>query len=282
MIAGWRSLLFVSAADQVRLAKVADRAADAVILDLEDAVPPDRKAAARDGVPAAAAAIASRGSPVIVRINAEWRAACVELPLATRPDIAAIMVPKAESGARLSVIAEMVREYAGDAGMDAPPGLIALVESPAGVAALDEIAVVPGMIGLALGTEDFSLALGVPPSREALELPCRLLALAAARHGLMALGLPVSIATIDDMDAWQEGIRMARAVGMTGALCIHPRQIAPVNQGFALSVDEVDRARRVLDAWDAAGRSGVVLHEGRMIDRPVVLAAERTLRRTDS
>nr|WP_255326622.1 CoA ester lyase [Sphingobium sp. EM0848] len=271
--------MFAPADDQVRLAKVASRGADAVILDLEDAVPPARKAAALAGLPETAAGLAAQGCAVVVRINAGWRAVMAELPVVVQPDVAAIMVPKVESAERLAVLAEMIVELAEEASMSAPPGIIALLESPAGIAEADRIAAVRGVAGLALGTEDFSLALGVPPTREALELPCRLIALAAARHGLMALGLPVSIATVEDGKVWAEGVRSARATGMTGALCIHPRQIEPVNTGFAPSSAEIETARRVLDAWESANGAGVIMLDGKMIDRPVILAAERLIAR---
>jgi citrate lyase subunit beta/citryl-CoA lyase len=280
MIPSWKSLLFVAADDQARLAKVAERGAGAVILDLEDAVPPDRKSSALAGLPGVLSTLASRDCPVVVRINAEWRLAMVELAIVVRPDVAAIMIPKVENVPRLTVLSEMIAELAADAGMATPPGIIALVESPRGLAVVDEIAKVGGVAGLAFGTEDFSLALGVPPTAAALDLPCRLIALAAASHGIMALGLPVSIATIADSEAWAQGVRAARAVGMTGAICIHPGQVGPANDGFAPSEMEAAMARRVIEIWDAAGGAGVIQLDGKMIDRPVMLAARRVIGRT--
>jgi citrate lyase subunit beta/citryl-CoA lyase len=275
----WRSLLFVPADDEQRLAKVATRGADAVILDLEDAVAIDRKEAARQSLAAASAAIGRAGCPVVVRINSRWNDVAADLDATVRPGVSAIMVPKVEDAARLTVIGEMVRELAGDRGLPQAPDLIALIESPAGLRQIDAIAAVPGVIGLALGTEDFSLALGVPPSRDCLDLPCRHLALAAAVRGQMALGLPISIATIKDAAAWAGAIAEAQAVGMTGALCIHPAQIAPVNNGFAPSAAEIERARRVLAAWDDARGASVITVDGRMIDLPVVLAARKLVAR---
>jgi citrate lyase subunit beta/citryl-CoA lyase len=272
----WRSLLFVASDDRVRLQKIAERGADAVILDLEDAVLPERKPAARDGLAEVIAALAENSCLIVVRINSAWRDVYADLAVAVCAGVAAIMVPKVENSGRLAVIAEMVAEFAQTAGVPVP-GLIALVESPAGLAAIDAIADVDSVIGLALGSEDFSLSLGVSPSAEALDLPCRVMALAAARRGLIALGLPISIATIDDQVAWQAAVRTARAIGLTGALCIHPRQIAAVNQGFAWSAAEIAAAARVVAAWDAAGGAGVIQLDGRMVDLLVVLAARRTL-----
>ena len=273
----WRSLLFVAADDQARLAKIAGRGADAVILDLEDAVPPVRKASAREGLSAAISTLSAGSCALVVRINSAWRDVAADLEVAVVPGVAAIMVPKVEDGAQLRIIGEMIAEYAAAAGMDKTPAIIALVESPAGIAALGEIAAQDDVVGLALGSEDFSLSLGVAPTPEALDLPCRLLALAAAQRGLMALGLPVSIATIKDVDAWAAAIFKARSIGITGALCIHPAQVGPVNDGFGASAEEVENARRVIAAWDASGGNGVIQLDGKMVDLPVVLAARRTL-----
>jgi len=276
---GWRSLLFIAADDNARLAKVGERGADAVILDLEDAIPMDRKASARLALPPTITRLANDEYALIVRINSAWRDVAADLAAAVRPGVAAIMMPKVESCARVSVLVEMIAEASQDAGLLSPPGVIALIESPAGIAELDAIARQPGVIGLALGSEDFSLALGVSPSTDALRLPCQHLALAAARNGVMALGLPVSIATINDLKAWNDGLCLARAIGITGALCIHPRQIAPANMAFMPTQAEAEEAQRVINAWHASGMTGVIQLDGKMIDRPVVLAAERILAR---
>jgi citrate lyase subunit beta/citryl-CoA lyase len=200
-----------------------------------------------------------------------------DLALAVPHGVSAIMVPKVEDPARIAVISEMIAEIASVAGRPEPPGVIALMESPAGLTSLDAIAAVNSVIGLALGSEDFSLALRVLPTPEALDLPCRMLALAAASRGLMALGAPISISTIDDQAVWQLAVRRARAIGLTGVLCVHPRQIAPVNEAFACSPAEVAAAARIVAAWEAAGGVGVVKVDGKMVDRPVVMASRRTL-----
>jgi len=277
LINQWRSLLFAAADDHSRLARITERGADAVILDLEDAVPADRKAAARARLPSVVNALAQRSCPIVVRVNTPWCEAMEDLTAAVRPGVSAIMVPKVEEVARVAVISEIIVELASAAGPLEPPGLIALIESPAGLGSLDAIAEAKGVIGLALGSEDFSFALGVPPTSESLELPCRLLALSAARRGLMALGAPVSISTINDQAAWLLAVRKARAIGLTGVLCIHPRQIAPVNEAFACSPVEIAAAARIVTAWEASGSAGVIQVDGMMVDRPVVMASRRTL-----
>lgn len=248
-------------------------------MDLEDAVPPSRKALARAHLFEAIPKLSGQGCGLVVRINSGWRDAFADIEATMRPGVTAIMVPKVENAARVIAIGEMITEAARFAGLPTPPDIIALVESPAGIANLQTIAGAKGVIGVALGTEDFSLALGVPPSPASLELPCRLIALAAAQFGVMALGLPVSIATIDDSEAWARGVECASAMGMTGALCIHPRQIEPANRAFAPSANDIDSATRLLDAWKSADGAGVIAFEGKMVDLPLVLAAKRTIER---
>lgn len=277
MIPSWRSLLFCAADDHRRLAKITERGAHAVILDLEDAVPLERKDAARAALPASVAAL--DGLPVVIRINADWRTAYADLAVAVQTGVSAIMVPKVAAVERLSVIGQMVDELAETAALPVAPALIALIESPLGLAQLDALATVDGVIGLALGSEDFALTLGVPPTPDALDLPCRMIGLAAAARGVMAIGLPISISTIEDVDAWAKAVGRARAFGMTGALCVHPRQIGPVNQGFAPTENECEAARRVLAAWTAADGAGVIMVEGKMVDPPVLRAAQRILAR---
>lgn len=156
-------------------------------------------------------------------------------------------------------VGEMVREFAAAAGLVEPPGLIVLVGNPAGIAQVGAIASVGGMIGLALGSEDFSLALSVPPDPEVLDLPCRLLALAAASRGVMALG------------SSGPAIRDRRRA-------VHPS--APDRPGqsrLAPSDAERHAAQRVVTAWTGASGAGVIRVDGRMVDRPVLLAAQRLL-----
>lgn len=273
---GWRSLLFVSADDPARLAKVGGRGADAIILDLEDAVSPDRKDAARSALPAAIARLDGEGQALVVRVNGGWSALAADLDAAVRPGVAAIMLPKVEQAWRIEALAEMLAEHERERGL-APNGIgiIALVESPAGLAALPAIAAAPRIMGVALGSEDLSLALGVAPSAAFLDLPVRQVAMAAAGAGVMALGIALSIAEFRDMDAYADAARLSRAYGISGALCIHPAQVAAANRAFAPNAAELAEARAVIDAWDRAGASGVASLDGRMIDRPVMLRARR-------
>ncbi len=277
----WRSLLFVPADDVKRCAKARGIGADAVILDLEDGVASVTKEIARQRIGDTAAALGEAGIGVVVRINAAWRAALADLDATVAAGANAVMVPKVEDAARLRVLGEMLGEFESVHGrVVGATGIIVLVESPAGLAAMSELAAASRVIGLALGTEDFCAALGVAPERDALELPSRQIALGAAVRGQMALAVPFSIARFRDTEAYAAAARASAAWGVTGAICIHPSQVAIANEGFG--VDEAARAtaRRVLDAWEARGDGeAVVSLDGRMIDLPVVEQARRLLAR---
>lgn len=272
----WRSLLFVAADDHKRLAHIAERGSDAVILDLEDAVPIERKAGARQTIGRVVDDLFARSTNIVVRINQSWKDALSDLEAAVRPGVSAIMLPKAESAATISVLANIIGAFAADKGCPSP-GIVALLESAAGITQAQAIAAIEGVIGLALGSEDFSLSLGVPPTPRSLDLPCRQIALAAAVHGRMAFGLPISITAIRDEVGWREAAETARAVGMTGALCIHPTQVAIVNHVFSVSTERQAGARAMLEAWEKEGRPALFTFEGRMVDRPVLLAAKRLI-----
>lgn len=279
----YRSFLFVPANDEKRIARVHERGADAVILDLEDAVAAADRENARAGVRAIAAALRAKGVRVFVRINSSWRAALSDLEASLSADVAGIIAPKVNDAAQARVVAEMLREVEAARGVEAgATQLIALVETSAGVLDAAAIASTPGLTGLALGSEDLSVELGVAPSAASLDLPCKRIALAAASRGLMALGAPVSIAEFRDLDAYAAAMDAARAIGMTGVFCIHPAQVEIANARFAPSESEFADARAILSAWDAAqakGQAVVSLH-GRMIDAPVVKRALRLVGRS--
>ncbi|MES2301686.1 MAG: CoA ester lyase [Pseudomonadota bacterium] len=273
-------MLFVSADDPARLQKAHLRGADALVLDLEDAVPPDRKQAARDAIGAEIDRLAALGQALVVRVNTGWLAIGADLAACIRPGVRAIMLPKVEEPWHVRVIAEMIGELELQHGVAAgSTGIVCLIESAAGLEIMGGLAAIPRVVGLALGSEDFALSMGVPPSPELLDLPCRQLALAASRAGIMAIAVPASIAQFRDMDAYAEAIRQGMAYGVTAALCIHPNQITVANRELAPSLAEMEQARAVMAAWRAHGGAGVLQLGGKMIDRPVMLRAAAMLAR---
>ncbi len=260
-IATIRSPLFVPANRPDRFAKAAVSGADAIILDLEDAVAADAKDAAR-----AALSVDFTPLPVIVRINAAGTPphdADLAAVAALRP--AAIMLPKAETAAGCQAVARALGGIP----------LIALIETARGLAHARDIAALPEVLRLAFGSVDFCADLGSAPLREAL-LPARFELVLASR--LAGIAAPIDGVTVqlDDPAISHDDAAHARALGMTGKLCIHPRQIAPVRRAFAPSDAEIDWARRVLASGD-----GAVLVDGAMVDEPVRLRARAILARID-
>ncbi len=267
-----RSLLFVPGNRPERFRKALASAADAVVLDLEDSVPVDAKAAARAAIGDAWAALHAAALPLVLRINAPETAAGAEdldwlASLAADALPAALMVPKAESRESLAAVAARMPGVA----------LLPIVESAAGHANLSDIAAAPGVLRLAVGHIDFMADTGLQCSADESELaPLRFAVAMATRLHLLAPALDGVTVAIDDEARLREDTRRALRFGFGGKLCIHPRQVAVVHAAMLPSADEVAWARRVVAADAASGGAAVQL-DGRMVDAPVVLQARRVL-----
>ena len=278
--ARWRSLLFVPADNERALAKAADRGADALILDLEDAVAERMKAKARSALGTTIAMLRSKGQhDILVRVNAT-DGMRDDILAAHKAGANAIMLPKTEKADDVAVASAILDTS--PLSSSARMGIVALLESPAAVLAISTIAHAPRVIGLALGSEDFGLALGVPPDRANLSLPCQMLALAAATRSIAAIGLPVSLAGFADLPDYSAAAAEARAMGLTGAMCIHPAQIKSLNDAFGDSPPLREWALEILSAWEEARSQGqnVASFRGSMVDEPVVARAKAIIARS--
>lgn len=265
-----RSYLFVPGDRPERFDKALASEADAVVLDLEDAVAAPAKDAARAAVAAllASPTLAPRDAArLVVRINDEATPGFdADLALLAAGSAPAVMLPKAE---RIATI-ERVRA--------ACPGIavLPLVESARGVLAAPALAAAAGVQRLVFGTIDYALDMdlqGALAPTLGLDMPAALLALASRAAGLWPPVAGVTVA-IDDPAQLRADMERARALGFGAKLCIHPRQIAPLHALLAPGDDEVAWARRVLAAAEAAGGAAVQL-DGRMVDRPVIERARR-------
>lgn len=264
-----RSYLFVPGDRPERFAKALASGADAVVLDLEDAVLPDAKAAARRAIDAFLVGDAER-TRLVLRINAEGTPFFDDdvVLLARHPGIA-VMLAKAE---RVSTIAALrARCPAAD--------VLALVESAAGVLAAEALAAAPGVQRLVFGTLDYALDMGLEGELAAtvgLDAAAARIAMASRAAGIAP---PVAGVTpaLDDEALLRAELARARAHGFTAKLCIHPRQVALVHAAFAPTAEERAWARRVLQAAD--GAPGAVQLDGRMVDRPVIERARRIVAR---
>jgi citrate lyase subunit beta/citryl-CoA lyase len=279
----WRSMLFVPVIVERFVAGAAKRGADAIILDLEDSIPPGEKERARGLVAGAATQAGANGADVLVRVNRPWRLLVRDLEAVIGPEIAGLMLPKIESAAHLRLIAEVVDEIEAERGM--VPGhtrLIAMLETPGSIFRAEAIASAhPRLAGLTVGSEDLALAVGMLPEAEGLLFPKQQAIFAAKAAGILPLGFLGTVADFADLDAFRAVIRRSRKLGFMGASVIHPAQIAILNQEFRPDAAEVERARRMIAAYDEAMAQGLgaVTFEGRMIDIPVVQRARDALAR---
>lgn len=258
-----RSWLFVPGNRPERFEKALASGPDAVIVDLEDAVAPADKGAAREAV----AAWLSPDRPVYLRINGadtEWFAD--DLELVGHPGVAGVVLPKAEAADVLARVAVRLAPAA---------VLLPLVETGFGVARAETLAAQPRVLRLMFGTIDFQLDLGIDGEGEELAFFRSKLVLASRLAGVQP---PIDGVTtaIRDLDRLQADTQRARRMGFGGKLCIHPDQVATVNRAFAPSDEELAWARKVVEAAGAADGAAVAI-DGKMVDRPVLLKAQRMI-----
>ncbi|WP_281968479.1 HpcH/HpaI aldolase/citrate lyase family protein [Roseovarius nanhaiticus] len=255
--------LFVPADRPERIAKAAAAGADAVIIDLEDAVAPEAREAARAGL---AKALAGIDAPLILRINtAETPEHAADLAAAKELPLVAVMLAKAETG---DACAEVVQATG--------KPVIALIETARGIANLTEIT--GASARLAFGSIDYAADLGMGHTRQSLLTARAALVLAARLAGQPAPIDGVTTAVRDDA-LIEDDCRHAAEMGLTGKLIIHPAQIAPARRGFAPSADEAAWARNVVEA---AKGGAAVLMNGAMIDAPVIARARQIIARSEA
>ena len=279
----WRSLLFVPVTREKFVATAHRRGADAIILDLEDSVPESDKQRGRALVAAAAQEVSKGGADVLVRINRPWQHAFRDIEAVVSPGVAALMCPKVESPEHLLVIAEMLGALEHQRGLVAGhTKLVALIETAAAYFRADAIAkATPRLVALSLGAEDFAWSVGMEPIAEALEMPKQTVIIAARAAGIVPLGFMGTVADFRDLEAFRAIVRRSRKFGFAGATCIHPSQLPILNEEYGVSADDVERARRLIAAYEAAMAQGLgaLTFEGKMIDVPVVERAKTLIAR---
>lgn len=273
-LAAARSFLFVPADRPDRLAKALASGADFAIADLEDAVAPDRKDAARTALAGAWGGLPPDArARLLVRINATGSPAHAAdlacLSALASGGLAGAIVPKAEDPQALGDIAR------------ACPGLplIALVETAQAFAVLDAVARAPQVVRLAFGHLDLQADVGLRAGADQAELaPARWAVAAASRRA--GLAAPIDGVTPDIADTAQldADVRRSLRMGFSAKLCIHPAQVAAAHHALAPSAEECDWARRVLAAAEASA-GGAVQVDGRMVDAPVLRLASQVLAR---
>ncbi|MFJ9327231.1 HpcH/HpaI aldolase/citrate lyase family protein [Streptomyces sp. NPDC101230] len=252
--------------------------ADIVLLDLEDSVPAEAKAGARDGVLAFVSEHARRpGGPLLgVRINAAdtaegLRDVVAMADLSLWPDL--VVVPKAEYGRDIAAVVRAVRRAR------SATKVWALIESPQGVVGLPGIMRVPGLAGVLFGAADYAAAAGCGLTSRAMWYPRSQLVTAAAAAGLPAVDSPYFF--LDDQDGLRRDALEAVELGFAGKVAVHPRQLKVIAEAFTPGSREVEEARAVLAA--AARADGAITTAGgAMVGPPLVKAAARTVARRAS
>ena len=264
-----RSLLFAPGIDGRKLAKALSSPADAVVCDLEDAVAPGDKDAARD-VTARALAEAPAGPARLVRINSAgtpWFED--DLAFAAGLSLDGLVLPKSSP--------ESV-ELLGSAG----PPVIAIVETAKGLRQAFEIASEPRVAALILGAVDLGAEIGLEPRPDGQEIlyARSQIAIDSAAAGIRG---PFDVVHLDlyDEEGLETQCRLARALGFRGKACIHPGQIETINRIFSPSEQEVEWARRIVSSFEGQSE-GVVSVNGTMVDRPVVERARRILEEAEA
>lgn len=279
----WRSMLFVPAHVDKYVQAAHTRGADAYILDLEDSVPLAQKAEARHKLKAAVPSVRQSGAAALVRVNAEEDALAADLAVAVHANVAALMIPKVGSTTALQSIASTLSILEAERGLpDGHTRLIAQIEDVHALARVDEIAQSsPRVMGMILGSEDFSVSAGMEPTGATLFAPNQQMLFACRRAGILPFGFPGSISVFRDLEAFRDTIRLARQMGFVGAYAIHPDQVRVMNEEFLPPADEVAQARELIAACAAAEAKGRGAFEfrGRMVDPPVVARARELIAR---
>jgi citrate lyase subunit beta/citryl-CoA lyase len=279
-----RSWLFVPATrTRELLPKAFSSGAEAVIVDLEDAVAPAEKERARaaliDGAPGG-----RRPALLVVRTNAasaDTFEADIDAALEAHAD--GVIVPKAVDAHEIERTAALLEEREGGETRNRT-AIVPLVETPRGVLAAERIAAASDrVVAVAFGGDDFAAEIGASRSRWGLELLHARghVVLAAGAVGCGAVDTPCVV--LDDPARVSREARLSRRLGFAGKLVIHPAHVAAVNEAFAPRPDEVDVAREIVRAFDTATAAGVgvVRVRGRMVDRPIAVAARRLLERAE-
>ena len=253
---------------------------DAVILDLEDSVAPSEKDAARYLVRNALRAVDFGGAELMVRINQGPRG-IVDLDYLVAHGVQLILIPKVENAGQVQAVADRARDLAAACERSEPVWLMPIVESAmGGLRALEIASADPSVVALAIGLEDYTADLGVQRTAGGQESFWLRSVIVNAARAAGVQPIDTVFSDVDDMAGLRASVLEARALGFDGKGCIHPRQIRVVHEAFAPEPAEIEKARKIVLAFEAAAAKGlgVVSLGSKMIDPPVVKRAQHTVR----
>ena len=276
-----RNYLFVPGDTPDKLQKASQRGADALIIDLEDAVPLAGKDAARSELANWVRALTAT-TEVWVRINNTHDLLVDDIAAVVTPGLKGVVVPKVEDADKARLIASLVSDAEAATGV-APNSIemLPMVETAGAVLAAAEIASCPRVVTMMIGEYDLAAELGLDPSDDGRELGHvrSAVVIACSAAGIDPPVAPVST-NFTDLDAFRSSTVALRRMGYHGRAVIHPAQIAVVNEVFTPQPEEVERARRKLELYESALREGkgvCVGDDGRLIDEAIVRTSRRVL-----
>jgi citrate lyase beta subunit len=284
----WRSELAVPGSSERMIAKALGSDADVVFLDLEDAVAPAEKVAARETVARALRSGAWGDKARAYRVNPldspNFYRDLIEVVEAVEGELDVVVVPKVNRPEDVYVVATLLAQLEAAVGLPRRIGLEVQIETAAGLANCERIAAASDRIeALTFGPGDFAASAGMPAAKIGMpdewdaRYPMSRIVIAARAAGVRPIDGPY--ADFRDLEGLRRSAEIARALGFDGKWCIHPAQIAVVNEVFTPSADEIAWARRVVAALGSAERSGegAVAIDGQMIDAASIRMARRTL-----
>lgn len=279
-----RAMLFMPADDFGKISKGAALDVDSVVMDLEDGVAPDRKDSARHTVAQALQSLNFGQTERLVRIN-QLNSALAEEDLRTvlpaLPD--GLVVPKVEDPNALSALSARLATFEREARLPFNTfSLLAIIETGRGMVALREIAAsTPRLAALIFGAEDYTSSIGAQRTRGGLEVLYARSAVVAHAAAANLQAIDTLFTDLQDLEGLRADAAFARQLGFTGKLAIHPNQIAPIQTAFMPTQDEIATAERLIVAFKERQASGVGVfaHEGKMVDMPMIRAAQNVLAR---
>jgi citrate lyase subunit beta/citryl-CoA lyase len=270
-----RSMLILPVNNGKFIAKAHLRGADAIVLDIEDAVPPGEKIAARNLLKDAIKKVGSGGADVFVRVNNEPELIRGDIEASLYEGLYGLFIPKIDSGTQVREIEQMIAQAEKEMHWDHLPVSVSLhVESPRGIMRFEDIACAGARTeSMSLGVDDYCREMGIEPSEEGDELlfPLTHMVIVCAAFGIRALGVQGSVAGFKDLTSFENAAGKSRNLGCKGAYCIHPDQVPILNRVFSPSPARVAHARRIVAAFEDGlknGRAAVSL-DNRMVDTPI-------------
>ena len=253
--------------------------ADGIILDLEDSVAPERKDEARILVRNALRQIGFGGAERMVRIN-QGDAGMKDLQAVIPENVNLVLIPKCESGSQVKKVDKMILDIRSKLRVRNRVLLMPIIESALGIENSFEIAKASeNIVAVTIGLEDYTADLGVPRTAEGKE---SLYARSRLVNAAKAAGIkPIDsvFSDVSDMEALRLNVQSSKNLGFEGMGCIHPRQIRIINEGYAPGIEELEKSKKIVIAYEEAVKNGigVVALGSKMIDPPVVARAQKTI-----